>query len=78
MSKNVIWNQLWNSLLGDPVSQGGLGGGFVSGWNKLKCICLSFGRSPAQQESQARSHSSLLSAKSICREKHVPGLGTLW
>lgn len=25
MSKNVIWSQLWNSLLSDPVSQGGEG-----------------------------------------------------
>lgn len=77
MSKNAVWSQLWNSLLGDPVSQGG-GGRFVSSWNKLKYICLSFGRSPAQQESQARPHSSVPSAKTICRKKHVPGLGTLW
>lgn len=77
MSKNVIGNQLW-ILCSVTQFLKGDGGGFVSGWNKLKCICLSFGRSPAQQESQARPHSSLLSAKSICREKHVPGLGTLW
>lgn len=41
MSKNVIWNQLWNSLLGDPVSQGGWGGGICVRLEQIK-MHLSF------------------------------------
>lgn len=66
-------SQLRISLLGDPVPRGG--GGFVSSWKKLKCICLPFRRSPAPRRSKAWPYCSVPGAKSIAGNRALLARG---